>query len=167
MNEPFGLIRLQALPAQDVWHAGTHMALYAVAPRSTATVRLNAAGLRPGDVAGLLLWNRPYGWIGVERSSAGLTLAHFDEQNGRTNRVRLRGRRVWLRAEFDFVTRKVALRYSTDGRAYAGIGGERPLAAQGVSCSLFSRATAGEGGHADFDSFVMATERARQQDARR
>ena len=165
MRDPFGFVRLDALSVPDVWHARTALALYAVGPRSTVTVALNVAGLRAGDLAGLALFNRPYAWLGTERGSTGLTLARFDERGGTTCRVRMLDLRVWLRAECDFVRNEVVFRYSTDGRGYAEIGqshamGPEPDAAHGIECSLFSCSTKAkaEGGHAEFDSFVVATD---------
>ena len=168
MHEPFGLIRLRARPARDPWHAQTPLTLYAVWPRSTATVRLNAAALRIGDVAGLLLADKPCAWLGVERDEAGLTLAQFDEWSSRTRRVALEGSSVWLRAECDFGAGEARFRFSLDGASYAGIGerrltGELSADAARICCTLFC--LAGEsragGGLADFDSFVLATERVR------
>ena len=165
MREPFGVVRLDALPAPDVRHARTALTLYAVEPRSTVTVALNVAGLRSGDIAGLALFNGPGAWLGAKRGSAGLTLARFDERGGTTGRVRLRDLRVWLRAECDFVRNEVVFGYSTDGSGYAELGqshgmGPTPDAAHGIRCSLFSCSTKAEaeGGHAEFDSFVVATE---------
>jgi xylan 1,4-beta-xylosidase len=167
MREPFGFVRLDAPSVPDVWHARTALTLYAVGPRSTVTVALNVAGLRTGDAAGLALFNRPYAWLGTERGRAGLTLARFDERGGTTCRVRLLDLRVWLRAECDFVRNEVVFRYSTDGHGYAEIGqphalGPKPDAAHGIECSLFSCSTKAkaEGGHAEFDSFLMVTESA-------
>lgn len=172
MRKPLGLIRLHALPAPDVRLARTADTLYAVEPRSTVTVALSVAGLRPGDIAGLALFNGHYAWLGVERGSDGLTLARYHEQSGKPSRVRLRSRRVWLRAECDFVRNEVRCRYSTDGSRYAEIGqshtmGDSPIAAHSIRCSLFAFSTKvrAEGGHADFDSFVVATERAGRRSA--
>ena len=167
MHEPFGFVRLRARPALDVWHARTPLTLYAVGPRSTVTVVLDAAGLGPGDVAGLVLFKKPYAWLGVEHLGDGLTLAQFDQQSGRTSRVPLGSRRVWLRTECDFTAGEAGFRYSTDGRGYAEIGeshaiGECPIAPHAIQCSLFSCSTnvQVDGGHADFDSFVVTTEHA-------
>ena len=167
MCQPFGFVRLDALPARAVWHARTALGLYAVGPRSTVTVALNVAGLRAGDIAGLALFNRPYAWLGAERGSAGLTIARFDERGGTTSRVRMLDLRVWLQAECDFVRSEVVLRYSTDGRRYAMIGHPhaiegRPIGADGIECALFACNTKAEaeGGHAEFDSFLMITESA-------
>jgi hypothetical protein len=165
MADPFGFVRLDALSAPDVWHARTALGLYAVGPRSTVTVALNVAGLRAGDVAGLALFTRPYAWLGVERGSAGLTVARFDERGATTCRVGVPELRVWLRAECDFVKNQVVFRYSTDGNGYAQISqshamGPKPTAAHGFECSLFvcSTKAEAEGGHAKFDSFLMVTD---------
>ncbi len=166
MHEPFGLIRLRARRARDPWHAQAALTLDAIGPRSTATVRLNAAALRIGDVAGLLLAIKPCAWLGVECREAGLTLAQFDERSGRTRRVPLEGSSVWLRAECDFRAGEACFRFSFDGDRYDGIGKERltrELSADAarICCTLFClapRSGAG-GGLADFDSFVLATER--------
>ena len=171
MRKPLGLIRLHALPAPDVWHAPTALTLYAVEPRSTVSVALSVTALRPGDIAGLALFNTPYAWLGVERVSDGLILAQVDRGSGRTSRSPLRRERVWLRADCDFASRQVGFRYSADGRAYAAIAepcpmGADPLARQAIRCSLFSCTTTmqREGGHADFDSFVLTTERLHHRD---
>jgi hypothetical protein len=202
MRNSFGLIRLHARPASDVWHARTGVELCAVEPRSTATVRLNAAGLRYGDVAGLALHGSvalapdhrgsglseakaalnthfagrtttPFAWLGVERGRDGFTLIQLVEHSGQAGRVPLSDRPVWLRAECDFVHNRVGFSHSTDGTVYVGIGkphpmGDRPGALV-MWCSLFSRAAEGpaEGGHADFDSLLLATESVRRQDGRR
>jgi xylan 1,4-beta-xylosidase len=194
MRKSLGLIRLRALPAPDVWHARDTLSLYAVEPRSTVTVTLNAAGLRPGAVAGLALFSstasgsgqgtgasrptssrpsgfhgrthRPYAWFGVERGRRGFTLARCIEPDAAAQRMPLRDRLIWLRADCDFVRNEAAFHYSTDGRRFARLGephpiDTRPAAALSLSCSLFSCATEvqEEGGHAEFESFLVTTER--------
>lgn len=164
MREPFGQIRLEALPAADVWHARAALTLYAVAPRSTVAVALNASGLRPGDIAGFALFHRSYAWLGVERTPDGLSVVGFDEQSGTATRLPLPGGRVRLRADCDFVARSVVFLYGTDDGGHAVIGEPHALAVgprtTSVRCSLFCCATGtqGKGGHADLDSFVVTTE---------
>ena len=167
MQEPFGLIRLEAVAAPDVWHARTPLTLYAVEPRSIVTVALSVAALKDGDVAGLALFGTPHAWLGVERARDGFTLARFDQQSG-TRRVRLGKGRVWLRAECDFVRDRAGFHYSTDGGGYAGTGGECPIGARAIVCALFCCTTLEQaaGGCAVFDSFVVTTD-PRQQGARR
>jgi len=165
MRKPLGLMRLSATPAPDVWQARTALSLHAVPPRSTVTVVLEAGGLRQGGLAGLALFNRPYAWLGAECSLDGLALVHFDERAGVTTRIPLDRSRVWLRAECDFSRQEAVFRYSTDGRHYPSIGvpylecagaGHLP----GIPCSLFACAigTDNDGGTAQFDTFLLATD---------
>ncbi len=168
LRERPGFLRLHALPAPDLWHARNTLTQRAIGPRSTVTVALDAAGLKPGDVAGFALFNRPYAWLGVERTSDGFTLTQFDEQTGRSSRVPLTNTRVWLRADCDFIKNTAGFRYSIDGKGYASIGEPHIMAYglitfQGVRNSLFAYSTGAgaEGGHADFDS-IEVTEEPRQ-----
>jgi len=162
------------MPAPDVWHGLPSGGLYAVAPCSTATVRLNPEGLRSGDIAGLALLcvmaaapaPSPFAWLGVSRGSDGFSLVRHVERGGRTVRVPLGDRHVWLRAACDFVRHEVGFSYSDNGRHYAGIGEACPMLAgpdaiEAVWCSPFSRAARGRarGGHADFDSLLLTTQR--------
>lgn len=166
------------MPGADVWHILPSGGLYAVAPSSTATVRLNAEGLRSGDIAGLALLSvvaapapSPFAWLGVSRGSDGFSLNQHVERGGRTVRITLGDPHVWLRAECDFVRHDVGFSYSEDGRHYAGIGEPCPMmagphATEAVWCSPFSRAARGHlpGGYADFDSLLLTTKRARRPD---
>jgi len=156
MRNSFGLIRLHARPASDVWHARTSVELCAVEPRSTATMRLSAAGLRCGDVAGLALHRavalapdhrdsglsdataaltasfagrttKPCAWMGVERDREGFSLVQCVEHSGWSSRVRLSDSPVWLRVECDVVRNRVTFSYSTNGTADAGIGEPRAM----------------------------------------
>lgn len=200
MRKSFGLTRLRAMPAADVWHVLPSGGLYAVAPSSTATVRLDAAGLHSGDIAGLALLSvmaaehahpgsgladveaaftarfagrttTPFAWLGVSRGGDGFSLIRHVEHGGRTVRITLGDRHVWLRAECDFVRHDIGFFYSGDGRHYAGIGEPCPMASsphdtEAVWCSPFSRAARGHvpGGHADFDSLLLTTKRAPRTD---
>ncbi len=161
MRRRVGLIRLRALPALDVRRANTFTE-YVCGPRSSVTVRLGAAGLKPGDVAGLALSNTCHAWLGVERGNHGFTLTWFDEQSGKASRVPWKKPRIWLRAECDFVNNAARFSCSADGKRYAGRGEPSPMgdgsaASQSVRCSLFSYSTqsGAEGGHADFDTLVI------------
>ena len=156
-----GRIRLHASPAPDVWHANTSTE-YIAGPRASVSVSLRAAGLKPGDVAGLALSRDLHAWLALERSRDGFALAQFDEQSGEAKRIPLGQPRVWLRAECDLVDSAVRFSYSTDGTRFSGVGercsmGDGRVAFQGLRCSLFSyRARPeDEGGHADFDAFVV------------
>jgi hypothetical protein len=163
-----GFLRLHALPAADLWHARNTLTQRAIGPRSTVTVRLDASGLTPGDIAGLALFNRPYAWIGVERSDEGTRITVLDEVTGKTSRAPVANAQVWLRADCDFLRNVATFHYSADGKTFTAIGEPHVMAYglitfQGVRNSLFAYHTrpGTEGGHADFDGIeVVETPRA-------
>ena len=78
--------------------------------------------MKPGDAAGLALFNRPYAWIGVTVDEDGAALTHVTEEAGRTARVPISAKRVWLRAACDFLTEEAQFSYSTDGTTFQPIG---------------------------------------------
>ena len=157
LRERPGYLRLHALPAPDFWWARNSLTQRAVGPRSEPTTVLETAGMRPGDVAGLALLNRPYAWIGVRRGDDGFWIEQFDQLTGDTARVRFTGRRVWLRADCDFLTERSTFSYSTDGVRFVTLGASfgtvfQLETFQGVRYALFHyNSRGGRGGYADFD----------------
>jgi xylan 1,4-beta-xylosidase len=156
-----GFLRLHSLPAPDLWWARNTLTQRAVGPRSSPTAVLETAGMRPGDVAGLALFNWPYAWIGVRRDSAAWILEQYDRSTDRTARLPLTGARVWLRADCDFLTERARFSYSTDGERFEPLGETfttvfQLKTFQGVRYSLFHFNTLGApGGWADFDALTV------------
>lgn len=174
MDKPVGRIRLEARPAADAWHAATALLLYAVEPRSSVTVAVDTVGLKPGDIAGLMLFGEPWMWLGVTRTESGRAVVRFDAEGVETGRLDIQHRRVWLRATCDFAKRTAAFHFSADGRSFADIGepatiGRGAAVLTNIRCSLFCYTTKerGEGGHADFDTFVVNSDPAAGRDAPR
>jgi hypothetical protein len=161
LRERPGFLRLHSLPAPDLWRARNTLTQRAIGPRSTPTAVLETAGMRPGDVAGLALFNWPYAWIGVHRDSVGLAFEQYDRSTGRTDRRPLSAARVWLRAECDFLTEQARFSYSTDGTRFQPLGPPFTMVFQlktfqGVRYSLFHYNLLGApGGHADFDAMTV------------
>jgi hypothetical protein len=158
-----GFLRLHAMPADSLWSARNTLTQRAVGPRSAPTVTLETAGMKPGDAAGLALFNRPYAWLAVERGADGLSIVHFDEQSGARTRIPFSHSRVWLRANCDFLNDTAQFSYSADGETFSDIGEPYVMAYglitfQGIRYSLFSYNTRphAEGGFADFDSIAVA-----------
>jgi xylan 1,4-beta-xylosidase len=165
MHAPTPFLRLEAVPAPDVWQARTILTDYAAGARSTATVMLRAGGLRAGDVAGLAVFGRPHAWLGVKRGTVGRTLVQFDERTGTTTDIPLRASRVWLRVECDFTLNAAAFSYSTNGTRFTRIGLPCDLHGGTTGCpsvprSLFcySTKTRGTAGHAEFGAYVVTIE---------
>ena len=162
LSERPGFLRLHSMPATNFLAARNTLTQRAIGPQSTATVLLDTQELKAGDIAGFALLTRPYGWIGVERKADGLFIAHFVEQRGKQINIErsipLDARRVWLRAECDFLTERQKLSYSTDGTTFEPLGNGFITAFQlstfqGVRYALFAFNTAGrDGGSVDFDS---------------
>ncbi|MDX2152050.1 MAG: glycoside hydrolase 43 family protein [Bryobacteraceae bacterium] len=159
LTERPGFLRLHALPAENLWRARNTLTQRAIGPASTPTIVLETDGLKPGDVAGLALFNRPYAWLGVERDETAAFVVLFDEQTGKPVRRPLTKSRIWLRAECDFMTEIARFSYSIDGKAFESIGDPWPMVFQlttfqGIRYSLFAYSTrAGAApGFADFDS---------------
>ncbi|MEP6622047.1 MAG: family 43 glycosylhydrolase [bacterium] len=157
LAERAGYMRLHSLPAHDFWTARNTLTQRAVGPRSSATTVLDAAGMREHDVAGLALLDRPYAWIGVRRTAAGLGLEQYDQTVDSTAAMQVAASRVWLRADCDFLTETARFSYSTDGTTWTPFG--RPFVMafqlktfQGVRFALFHYNVGGSaGGVADFD----------------
>jgi xylan 1,4-beta-xylosidase len=157
-----GFLRLHTLAAPDFWRARNTLTQRAVGPQSTPTVVLETGGLQPGDMAGLALLNLPYAWIGVRCGPEGLTIDYYNQRTGQSDRRAFTGRRIWLRAQCDFLRESATFSYSADGRTFQPLGGEFELVFQlktfqGVRYSLFAFNDAGApGGYADFDAFSVA-----------
>lgn len=157
LTERRGFLRLHSMPATDFWTARNSLTQRAVGPQSTATTALDASGMREHDVAGLALLDRPYAWIGVRRTAAGLALEQYDQTVDSTATIPLTSDRVWFRADADFLTERARFSYSTDGVTWTTFGRPFTMAFQlktfqGVRFTLFHY-NAGEttGGVADFD----------------
>ena len=69
-HDPALGLRLSAVPSSaNLWNAAHLMMQKFPAPEFTATVRLDAGGLRDGERAGLIVFGADYAWIGVERAN--------------------------------------------------------------------------------------------------
>ncbi|MFZ5496303.1 MAG: glycoside hydrolase 43 family protein [Verrucomicrobiota bacterium] len=159
LTEKPGVLRLHTLPASQLLRAKNTLTQRVIGPVSLATAELDAAGLQPGDTAGLALLNIPFATLGVVRTEAGFVLRWHDQLQNKTSEQPLASPRVWLRATGDYDEDVARFSYSTDGRTFCDLGGEIRLpyqlkTFQGTRLGLFAFNTAGrEGGHADFADF--------------
>ena len=158
LSERKGHLRLHAQPAASFWEARNSLTQRAIGPISTPTVVLDGANLKDGDVAGLGLLNLPYATLGLEKTAAGLAIGVFDQSTNQSVRVPVSAKRVWLRAQCDFLTEKARFSYSVNGKDFVPVGAEFTMVFQlttfqGVRFALYNYNTAGAvGGFADFDS---------------
>ena len=156
-----GHLRLQTLPAAGFLQARNTLTQRVVGPEAIATVTLDAAGLQPGDVAGLGLLNMPAAWLGVVRTEAGYRLRWSSQAAAAPVEVPLPGALVHLRVRGDHDQDLAWFAWSSDGEAYQAIGEPVRLpyqlkTFQGTRYALFAYNSEGrEGGHADFDRFDL------------
>ncbi|HEY8994507.1 MAG TPA: glycoside hydrolase 43 family protein [Lacunisphaera sp.] len=161
LTEKPGALRLHTLPARQFLWAKNTLTQRAIGPVSTATVELDAAGLQPGDHAGLALLNMPFATIGVVRMDTGFVLRWYDQLSNQTIEQPLPSPRLFLRATGDYDNDIARLSYSLDGQTFTDLGGEIRLpyqlkTFQGTRLALFAFNTANrEGGYADFDNFQV------------
>ncbi|TGX52664.1 glycosyl hydrolase 43 family protein [Sphingomonas gei] len=161
LKERRGFLRLHILPASDLMAARNSLTQRAIGPRSISTALLETGGLRDGDVAGLALLGLPYRTLGVKREGGRLAIEFHDQQGDSRVRVPFAGKRIWLRAECDYLTEQARFGYSLDGKAFTPIGDPFVMAFQlktfqGIRYALFAFNAQGQaGGYADFDSFAV------------
>lgn len=147
----------------DFMQAKNTLTQRTIGPVSAASVCMDAAGMREGDFAGLSLFQRKYGQVGVKvRQGMRFLVMESGEQATPTEveAIPLTGNVVHLKAECDFRNRKDIGRfyYSMDGKRWTPIGS--PIRMEytmphfmGYRYGLFNYATKQIGGYADFDFF--------------
>lgn len=156
-----GFLRLHTLPATDFFSARNTLTQRAIGPRSLPMTVLETGGLREGDVAGLGLLGLPWRTLGVRREGGRQFVEFRDQRGDKTVRVPFAGKRIWLRADCDYLTERAHFEYSLDGKRFTAIGDPFVMAFQlktfqGIRYTLFAFNDRGRaGGYADFDSFAV------------
>ncbi len=179
LSEKPGVLRLHSLPATNFWTARNSLCQRPPGPESIMTVEMDAAGMAPGDTAGLALLSTPYAGIAVVKTAEGTELQRFQGVGGRR-----RGgppapaiepakgpanppSHLWLRVACNFDTDEAVFSWSADGKTFTPLG--KPFTMvfqlttfQGVRPALFHYNTSGQpGGYADFDNYTVEEPRAR------
>lgn len=161
LTERPGFLRLNSLPAKDLWWARNTLTQRAIGPISISTVEMEVSGMQDGDNAGLALMNIPYAWIGVRQTNEKRHIIQYDQLADKTVDIPFDGNGIWLRTNCNFLTDKATLSYSTDGEEFKPMGGEFTMVYQlktfqGIRYSLFHYNTTGAGGgYVDFDKITI------------
>ena len=146
-------------PADGFLTARNTLTQRVVGPESTATVTLDAAGLVPGDIAGLGLLNMPAAWLAVVQDEGGRVLRWHSQLDDRHVDVPLSSDKVQLRVRGDHDQDLAQFAWSIDGARFTDIGAPVRLpyqlkTFQGTRHALFAYNSRGvEGGYAGFDDF--------------
>jgi beta-xylosidase len=136
-------------------------------PECSGTVAIDISGMKDGDVAGLALLQKKYGFVGVKQVGNARSIVLVSAESDTPNEVQsvpLPGNQktVFLKATCDFRNRtdKAMYSYSLDGKKWTTLG--QPLRMSytlphfmGYRFALFNYATKTTGGFVDFDYFRL------------
>lgn len=168
LTERPGYLRLINLHvAGDVLQAPNILTQRTFGPQSAVHTELDVSSLRDGDVAGLLLLQKHYGYVGVSQKNGQRSIVMVSAE-GATPRelasLSLEKDTVRFKVEADFRKRndRAQFYYSVDGERWISIG--EPLKMRytlphfmGYRFGLFNLATETAGGTVDFNYFRIAT----------
>ncbi len=140
-----------------------------VGPECTGSTKLDVSNMKDGDFAGLTLFQKRYGQVGVQYHNGSkhvVMISAESEKPVELERVPLTQNIVYLKAEGNFKDRADTgeFFYSLDGKAWKPIGGPLKMSYtlphfMGYRFGLFNYATKSAGGFVDFDYFRISEKR--------
>lgn len=132
-------------------------------PESTASTLSDLSGMKDGDVAGLALLQKEYGFVAITSENGSKHIVMVSAAGGHPKEVQkipLHQNKVYLKAECDFKEKTDIGKfyYSLDGKTWMSIGDPIKLPYtlphfMGYRYGLFNYATQNPGGYVDFDYF--------------
>ena len=135
-------------------------------PECSGTTAIDTTHMKNGDVAGLALFQKNYGTVGVQVKDGRKYIVMVSAESGspvEMERIPLGRKTVFLKADADFRDRVDTARffYSLDGKSWTPIGASLKMAYtfphfMGYRFGLFNYATKTPGGSADFDFFRVS-----------
>lgn len=170
-----GLTLKTATVTDDLYMARNTLTHRIPGPAATATVVLDAAGMKNGDCAGLAMLRDSSAWVGVVKENGTYKVAmknNLAMDKGWKTATKgdvvestvILGRRIWLRVSADIhpgVGRQAHFFYSTDGSAFHEIG--KPLVLNdawpffmGYRFAIFNYATESLGGEVVVSRFGIS-----------
>ena len=134
-----------------------------IGPESSATTLVEVSKMKEGDLAGLSLLQKEYGFIAVKIENDSKKIVMMDAVKGIPKEIAsvpLNQNKVYFKAECDFKDKadKGKFHYSLDGKKWIAIGNTIKLPYtlphfMGYRFGLFNYSTKNVGGFADFDYF--------------
>jgi beta-xylosidase len=132
-------------------------------PECAGTIAVDVSHMNDGDVAGLALLQKQYGFVGVKSAGGNKSIVMVKVKSGtpvELQQVPLTQDVVHLRADCDFneLADTARFSYSLDGKSWVRIGEELKMVYtlphfMGYRFGLFNYATQTAGGFVDFDYF--------------
>jgi beta-xylosidase len=140
-----------------------------VGPASEASIELDCAHMKNGDIAGLALLQKNYGWIGIKKINEGWHLQIVNTSGGTPELVAdipVPQSTIHLRASCDFTnkTDTAFFSYSFDGHSWTRLGTTLKMRYtlphfMGYRFAIFNFATRETGGFVDFNHFNLSPDR--------
>lgn len=134
-----------------------------IGPVCSGSTALDVSQMKDGDLAGLALFQKKFGLIGVRREGTATSIVMVSAESGKPvelGRVSLSQNTVYLKAECDFRDRADTghFYYSLDGKTWKALGSPLKMSYtlphfMGYRFGLFNYASKAAGGIADFDFF--------------
>ena len=132
---------------------------YADALPTLGITKLEVGNMKDGDIAGLAVFQDPYGYIAVKQLQGAKYIIMVN--NGlEIASAALSNNTVYLRASAHYDADKATFAYSTDNKNFTTLGNELEMRFNlsvftGNKFCLFNHATKSSGGYVDFDWFRM------------
>jgi beta-xylosidase len=150
----------------SVLFARNNLTQRTIGPECSGTTAIDVSNMKEGDIAGLMLLQRKYGFAGVKVENGTRSIVMVNADTGtpiEAERLPLTGNKIFLKADCDFKDRadKGYFYYSLDGKSWKKIGSVLNMSYtlphfMGYRFGLFNYATKTTGGYADFDFFRIS-----------
>ncbi|HEX5152958.1 MAG TPA: glycoside hydrolase 43 family protein [Parafilimonas sp.] len=154
-----GYMRLHASLANDLTTARNTLTQRVQGPYSEATVEMDVAGLKDGDVAGFGIFQSPYAYIGIRKQGKENSLVMVNNGIVADSIMHFTPKKIWLKATATDKGFEGKFFYSTDGKTFIPFGNILKMAlgydwtANRFALLNFSTTTNGINGYADFNWF--------------
>jgi beta-xylosidase len=145
----------------DILQARNTLTQRTFGPTSSGATSVDVSNMKDGDVAGLLLLQKKYGWVGVKVNGDTKSIVMVNVETNapvEVANIPLTQKTVYFKADCDFTnkTDKAYFYYSLDGKTWTPIGSTLKMSYtlphfMGYRFGLFNYATKTTGGYADFD----------------
>jgi beta-xylosidase len=147
----------------SIYFARNMLTQRTIGPVCSGATAIDVENTKDGDCAGLALWAKQYGWVGVRREGGATYIVMVSGEKAspvEVERIPLTQKKVHLKADADFSNRsdKGRFYYSLDGKTWNQIGAPIQMVYtlehfMGYRFGLFNYATQEAGGFVDFDYF--------------
>ncbi|MBX2971161.1 MAG: glycoside hydrolase 43 family protein [Cyclobacteriaceae bacterium] len=140
-----------------------------IGPECTGSTRIDVSNMKDGDFAGLTLFQRRYGQVGVRMENGVKSIVMVSAESDKQvemERIPLSQNNIYLKATCDFRDKAdiAEFFYSHDGKSWTRIGSKHKMTYtlphfMGYRFGLFNYSTKNSSGYVDFDFFRIEDHR--------